>query len=124
MVDAEEGILVRLAKDDIEDRADREAASSLIPTEEIESFIGRVGPLYSTDRVVEFANRIRIHPGIIVGQLQYRGEIGYRAMREHLAKIRDIVISTALTDGWGQTISPLKTRRQDQNGHSLSTPQT
>jgi HTH-type transcriptional regulator/antitoxin HigA len=111
MVDPEEGVLVRLAADQAEDRADKEAADSLIPTKEIESFIGRVGPLYSRDRIIQFANRIRIHPGIIVGQLQYRGEIGYGSMRDQLVKIREIVVSTALTDGWGQAISPSVTRR-------------
>ena len=112
MVDAEEGILIRLAQSEVEDRADREAASSLIPSKELESFINRVGPLYPRDRIIQFANRIRIHPGIIVGQLQYRKEIGYRSMRDQLVKIRDIVTSTALTDGWGHAISPSVIRRR------------
>ena len=47
-----------------------------------------------------------MHPGVIVGQLQYLGEIGYSSNREMLVKIRDIITSTALTDGWGQSISP------------------
>lgn len=106
MVDSEDGVTVRLAGESFEHRADQEAAAALIPTEEMESFISRVGPLYSKDRIIQFANRIRIHPGIIVGQLQYRGEIGYRSNREQLVKIRDIVVSTALTDGWGHEISP------------------
>jgi HTH-type transcriptional regulator/antitoxin HigA len=111
MVDAEEGVLVRLVGNEAEHRADQEAAASLIPAKEIESFIGRIGPLYSRDRVIQFANRIHIHPGIIVGQLQYRKEIGYRSLRDQLVKIRDVVISSALTDGWGQAISPSVTRR-------------
>jgi HTH-type transcriptional regulator/antitoxin HigA len=106
MIDAEEGVLVKLAENDVEERANRESASSLIPTKEMDSFISRVGPLYSRDRIIQFANRIRIHPGIIVGQLQYRKQVGYGALRDQLARIRDIVTSTALTDGWGQTISP------------------
>jgi HTH-type transcriptional regulator / antitoxin HigA len=112
MVDPVNGVTVRLAKDDAESRADEEAAASLIPTSEIESFIGRVGPLYSKDRIIQFANRIRIHPAIIVGQLQYRGEIGYAAMRELMTKVKDNVVGTALTDGWNQTISPAVTRRK------------
>jgi HTH-type transcriptional regulator/antitoxin HigA len=50
---------------------------------------------------------MKIHPGIIVGQLQYRKELGYSALRELLPKVRDIVIGTALTDGWNQIIAPL-----------------
>jgi HTH-type transcriptional regulator / antitoxin HigA len=106
MIDPEDGVLARLAGEEFEHRADQEAAESLIPTEEIESFISRVGPLYSKTKIIQFANRIRIHPGIIVGQLQHRGEIGYRSNREQLVKIRDFVTSTALTDGWGHEISP------------------
>jgi HTH-type transcriptional regulator / antitoxin HigA len=89
-----------------EKRADEDATSSLIPPDDFESFIRRVGPLYSKQRIIQFAHRIRIHPGIIVGQLQHRRELGYSALRDLLVKVRDVVTSTALTDGWNQTISP------------------
>jgi len=88
----------------VEARADSEAANMLIPREQLNSFITRVGPLYSKDRINRFANRIGIHPGIIVGQLQYRKEIPYSANREMLAQVREIVIQEALTDGWGKTV--------------------
>jgi HTH-type transcriptional regulator / antitoxin HigA len=106
LVDGTRGVTISVVNDSAEDRANRGAASSLITTKEIDSFIHRVGPLYSKDRIVQFANRIKIHPGIIVGQLQYRGELGYMALRDFLVKIREDVISTALTDGWGHSISP------------------
>ena len=105
LVDATKGITVTLTDDDAEARANAEAASSLVPSAELESFIRRVGPLYPRARIVQFANRIKIHPGIIVGQLQHRKELGYMAMRDFLVKVREIVVSTALTDGWGQAIS-------------------
>ena len=114
MVDGTMGVNARPAQNDTEERADREASSLLIPNSEIESFISRVGPLYPRDRIIKFANRIHIHPGIIVGQLQYRGEIGYASMRDLLVKVRDSVISTALTDGWGQAISPSVIRKQSK----------
>src|SRR5665213_1148310 len=110
MIDAETGVRVKVADNEVEERANTEAADSLIPTREIESFINRVGPLYPRERIIQFANRIHIHPGIIVGQLQHRAEIGYRSMREFLTKVRDNLISTSLTDGWGQAISPSITR--------------
>ena len=96
-----------LLEDEMERRANEEAASSLIAAKDIDSFIRRVGPLYSKQRIVQFANRIKIHPGIIVGQLQNRDEIGYRANRGMLTKIREVVAQTALTDGWGRTINAL-----------------
>lgn len=91
----------------VELRADREAAALLIDSEEIDDFIVRVGPLYSRARINQFANRIRIHPGVIVGQLQHRGELKYSMMRDVLVKVRDIVTAEALTDGWGH-MTPTK----------------
>jgi HTH-type transcriptional regulator / antitoxin HigA len=85
---------------DIEGRADREAAELLIARSELESFITRVKPFYSKRRIIQFAHRIRIHPGIIAGQLQYRGEIQYSANREMLVKVRHMITQEALTDGW------------------------
>lgn len=99
--DHDGGIAVGLAEDEQEQRANEAAAEMLIPRAEIESFIRRLAPYYSTERVVQFAHRVKIHPGIIVGQLQHRREIGYHALREFLVKIRSIVTETALTDGWG-----------------------
>ena len=100
------GISVVLAEDAAEQRANGEAANTLIPKAELDSFIRRVGPYYSADRIVQFAHKIKMHPGIIVGQLQHRGEVGYSALRDFLVKIRSVVVETALTDGWGQSISP------------------
>lgn len=101
---AGEGQTPSMMKDDIERRADEQAASALIDPGEIDGFIRRVSPLYSKERIVQFAHRIKIHPGIIVGQLQHRGEISFGANREMLAKVRSYLISTALTDGWGSTV--------------------
>jgi HTH-type transcriptional regulator / antitoxin HigA len=106
LVDATKGVTVALVEDEAERLANEEAAASLIPPTELNSFIRRVGPLYPQDRIIQFANRIRIHPGIIVGQLQHRRELGYMALREFLVKIREFVVETALTDGWGQFIAP------------------
>ena len=77
------------------------ARDNLIPQNEIDSFIARVRPLYSRVRINQFANRIKIHPGIIIGQLQRRGEIKYSQGRDMLVKVRDLVTTSAVTDGWG-----------------------
>jgi HTH-type transcriptional regulator/antitoxin HigA len=96
----------RTGRDDAEERADAEASSLLVPKNELESFIRRIGPLYSKTRIIQFAHRIKIHPGIIVGQLQHYGEISFRTHREMLARVRDVITAVALTDGWGHSISP------------------
>lgn len=97
--------LPSIAKIDAERKADLEASDILVPTEKLNSFILRVSPLYSKTRIIQFAHIVQIHPGIIVGQLQHRGEIGYSANREMLVKIRDIIANSALTDGWGCSIA-------------------
>jgi HTH-type transcriptional regulator/antitoxin HigA len=104
LVDGIGGVVVTLVEDDIERRANKQASASLVPLEDMDSFVRRVGPLYPRERIIQFANKVRIHPGIVVGQLQHRKEIGYSALRPFLVKIREIVISTALTDGWDQSI--------------------
>jgi len=88
-----------------EQRANIEAAGYLIPKSDLESFIGRVAPLFSKERIVQFAHAIKIHPGIIVGQLQHRGELHPGGNRDLVSKIREVITETALTDGWGKFIS-------------------
>jgi HTH-type transcriptional regulator / antitoxin HigA len=95
-----------IATNEQEKRANREAADSLIPKHELDSFIRRVAPLYSKQRIIQFAHRIKIHPGIVVGQLQHRREISWSTNREMLVKVRATVIEAAFTDGWGNVITP------------------
>ena len=102
--DIEESVRSENSLDDIEKRANRGAAASLINPDELESFVRRVSPLYSRDKIIQFAHRIKIHPGIIVGQLQHRKEIGFNSHRQLLMKIRDTALETALTDGWGKNL--------------------
>jgi len=103
--DQDDGQGIELSvKSSTEQRADAESAAMLIDPAEMQSFIRRVGPLYSKQQIIQFAHRIKVHPGIIVGQLQHRHEIGFRTNREMLSKIRDAVVTTALTDGWGNTV--------------------
>ena len=72
-----------------------------MPTGELDFFIARVKPLYSKFKIMNFAERIKVHPGIVVGQLQFRKEIPYSHNRDLLVRIREIITRTALTDGWG-----------------------
>ena len=90
-------------KSEVEARADKEAAELLIPDREMRDFILRVKPFYSKARINQFAIRLRCHPGIVTGQLQHRKEITFGTNREMLAKVRDILTATAMTDGWGKT---------------------
>lgn len=86
---------------DYERRADREAQELLVPSKDLDNFIARVRPLYSYDRVIGFAARLQIHPGIVVGQLQRRKEIPYANLRKLLEKVRTNILPSSFVDGWG-----------------------
>jgi HTH-type transcriptional regulator/antitoxin HigA len=81
---------------------DEFAADFLVPTKTLENFIARVRPLFWKTKIKGFAAVAKVHPGIVVGQLQHRRQISYAHNREMLAKVREIVTSSALTDGWGK----------------------
>ena len=82
-------------------RADEFAASFSIDKKELEGFIARVRPLFSKTRVQGLAAKLNVHPGLVVGQLQYRKMIPYSHSREMLSKVRHILTDVALTDGFG-----------------------
>jgi HTH-type transcriptional regulator/antitoxin HigA len=88
-----------------EARANVAAAEFMVPKLELDGFIMRVRPLYSEQRILLFAKRIGVHPGLVVGQLQFRDEVPYTHFHKYLVKIREIVTQTAVTDGWG-TVPP------------------
>jgi len=92
----------RSVKPTTEKAADAFAEGFLIPNGELDGFIARISPLYSKDRIRLFAKRINVHPALVVGQLQFRKEIEYFHSREMLRdKLRKSIITSALTDGWG-----------------------
>ena len=103
---ADPGSISLIVRPPIEQRANEESANMLISKEEMSSFIKRVGPLYSKERINQLANRLKIHPGVIVGQLHHRGEIGPSANREMIVKVRHFVTPVSVTDGWGNIIDP------------------
>jgi HTH-type transcriptional regulator/antitoxin HigA len=99
-----------------ETRANDAAAEFLVPKAELEGFIARVRPLYSEQRILLFAKRIGVHPGLVVGQLQFRNEVPYTHFQKHLVKIREIITQTAVTDGWG-TVPPMPGQLGDEHGY-------
>ena len=84
-----------------EREANKAAAEFCVPTEELDDFIARVGPLYSTKHIINFAERIGVHPGLVVGQLHNRKEIPFSHLRRILVRVRHLITETAFTDGWG-----------------------
>lgn len=77
------------------------AAEQMIPEGTLASFIARTRPLYSKKRLLAFAGELGVHPALLVGQLQHRGEISYAHSREMLERVRHLITAVAPTDGWG-----------------------
>jgi len=94
----------REQRPDFEKEADSFAENALIPQSLLDDFIIRKEPLFSEQLIRGFAAYNRIHPGLVVGQLQHRGTIGYSKFRNLLVKVRDAVTEAALTDGWGHIV--------------------
>jgi len=86
-----------------EQRADCNASEFLIAKAELDGFIARVQPYFSEERIKGFAKRIGTHPGIVVGQLHHLGVLPHSNLRKLLEKVRTILVSSVVTDGWGVT---------------------
>jgi HTH-type transcriptional regulator / antitoxin HigA len=87
-----EGHVDDLSKSDILSEMDKVAnqwaTEKLLNHNAFEAFIQEHQPHYSKQAVKDFAIRNHRHPGIIVGQLQYRNEISYSTMRGYLEKVK------------------------------------
>jgi HTH-type transcriptional regulator/antitoxin HigA len=92
-------------KNDSEKAADSFAVNSLVDQAKLSDFVLRVRPLFSKVKIGAFAARQHVHPGIVVGQLHHNKVFDYRYHRNFLDKIKHIITETALTDGWGNSIS-------------------
>jgi HTH-type transcriptional regulator/antitoxin HigA len=76
------------------------AATFCVPAKDMDRFIERKAPFFAERDILGFARTLRVHPGLVAGQLQNRTG-RYDRFRPHLAKIRSIVIPNAISDGWG-----------------------
>ncbi len=84
-----------------EEREANEAAQNFsVPPSKMSAFIARKSPFFAERDLLAFASILRVHPGIVAGQLQYRTN-RYDRFRQHLASIREHVSTAAAVDGWG-----------------------
>ncbi|TJU76220.1 MAG: addiction module antidote protein, HigA family [Mesorhizobium sp.] len=86
--------------------ANAAAAEFCIPSKMMDAYIKRKAPYFSERDLIGFARTMKVHPGIVAGQLQRRTE-QYHKFRQHLVSVRDYIIPTAETDGWGD-IHPIE----------------
>jgi HTH-type transcriptional regulator/antitoxin HigA len=92
-------------KPDEEVRANKNAANRLVPTRELEAFVTQAGNSYSEVSISRFADRMRIHRGIVVGQLQHRECIPWSSYNFLKSKVRPFLAQHALTDGFGRVVN-------------------
>lgn len=85
---------------DQERLANEAAANFCVPRDELESFFTRKFPFIAEKDVIGFARRIQRHPGIVVGQLQYKMN-RYNWLARYKVKVRQHVITAGVVDGWG-----------------------
>lgn len=81
-------------------QANAAAADFCVARDQLEDFCLRVGPFFSEQRVVLFAKRIGVHPGLVVGQLQRKLE-RHDFLRKYQVKVRSCVLPSSDVDGWG-----------------------
>jgi len=98
-----ENALSQEEKPEYEREADAFAAEALIPGEKLDDFVIRKGPLFSEASIRGFASLHGVHPGLVVGQLHHRYN-SYSKFRHLLVKVRDNLVQSALTDGWGHVV--------------------
>lgn len=86
--------------------ANSAAAEFCVPQKMLQAFIARKAPFFQERDILGFAKTIRVHPGLVAGQL--RRSLGrYDLFSNHMAKMRSIVLPNAFVDGWGD-VAPVE----------------
>lgn len=94
--------------DDVTDLSESErlanaaGAEFCVPAKELEQFMSSVKPFFSEEKILQFAEKIRVHPGLVVGQLQRK--LGrHNFLRKYQVKVREILLSAVDADGWNRS---------------------
>lgn len=83
--------------------ANEEAADFCVPAKSMQSFYLRKHPFFAEREVVAFATRMKVHPGLVVGQLQ-RMLNRYDLLRKYLVRVRQPLANAMMMDGWGDVV--------------------
>jgi HTH-type transcriptional regulator/antitoxin HigA len=83
-------------------QANNAASDFCVSKVKMDSWIARKSPFFSETDLIGFSKLQGVHPGIVAGQLRHRIK-KYRLFTKHLAKIRHVVVATAVVDGWGES---------------------
>lgn len=80
--------------------ANAAAAEFCVPQKTLDAFVARKAPMFAERDIRSLASMLKIHPGLVAGQLQHRTG-RYDRFRDHLVKVRSVVTPGAAVDGWG-----------------------
>lgn len=93
------------SKPEEERQADEAAAEFGVSGSDLDNYVARVRPYYfSEQKLVNFSARLKVHPGIALGRLQYKfreDKNVWKYLRPLLVKTREFLIQSAPHDGWG-----------------------
>ena len=84
-----------------ERQANQAAEEFCVPPKVMTDFIARKDPFFSERDMLGFAKLQQVHPGIVVGQLQWKTK-RYELFRRYLVKVRNFIVPYCMVDGWGQ----------------------
>jgi HTH-type transcriptional regulator/antitoxin HigA len=93
------------SKSQQEQAADKFAVEFLVDQRELDNFIARNKRAYSDTNIKAFSKLHHVHPGIVVGQMHHRGVFHWKYFSDMKVKIKEYIINTALTDGWGKIVT-------------------
>jgi HTH-type transcriptional regulator/antitoxin HigA len=71
-----------------EKHVDKLASEWLVPSQRLAEFVTATSPYFSRARILEFAQSLGIHPGIVVGRLQHEGHVPWTHLRNLLERVR------------------------------------
>lgn len=76
------------------------AADFCVPSRMMDKFIRVKAPIYRDRDIIGMSRALKVHPGLVAGQLRFRTR-QFNKWHKHLVKVRHIVRSSAVVDGWG-----------------------
>ena len=80
--------------------ANTAAAEFCVPQRSLERFIARKSPVFAERDILGFANTLKVHPGLVAGQIRFKTGI-YTRLHDYLVKVRSILPISPFMDGWG-----------------------
>ncbi len=83
-----------------ERQANAAALDFCVPKADMDDFFLRKRPFFYDKDIVNFARRIKVHPGLVAGQLRHRLN-RWDLYQAHLAPLRSVILPVARIDGWG-----------------------